>query len=113
MVMRLLRLKDLYTVRINDPGEEGIRADFVSDKMIGGERIVQWVTKDNLPVKILVVGNLLNEDGSFNENSLMTISGIAEGGITTLKEGETIQFERFGFCILDNKDTETFVYISR
>ncbi len=109
----LLRLKDLYTVRINDPGKEGIRADFVSDKMIGGERIVQWVTKDNLPVKILVVGNLLNEDGSFNENSLMTISGIAEGGITTLKEGETIQFERFGFCILDNKDTETFVYISR
>ncbi len=109
----LVRLKELYTVEIKGVENREIRAKFVSEKMEGGEKIIQWVTSDNVDVKVLMVGNILNPDGSFNEDSLKTVEGVAESGVNSLKEGEIIQFERFGFCILDKKDTKTFIYTSK
>ena len=108
-----LRLKDLYTVIVEDVDKGVIKASMVSEKMTGGEKIIQWVTDENEKVKVAVVGQLLNDDESFNENSLKTVEGLAEKSVELLKERDIIQFERFGFCVLDKKETNTFVYISR
>ncbi len=109
----LLRLKDLYTVKVEKIGKDGIFAKFVSDKILGEEKIVQWVTEDSVPIRITIVDRLLNDDGSFNADSLKTLDGLAEASSESIKEGETVQFERFGFCILDNRDSNSFIYISR
>ncbi len=55
-----------------------------------GEKIIHWLPehKNLLQVEILMPDNT-------------TKKGIAEHTLTVLKVGETIQFERFGFCRLD------------
>ncbi len=108
-----IRLKDLYTVRIEDKSDGRLRGKFVSDSIIGDETIIQWATSASVPVRVVVLGELLKGDGTFNENSLGEISGLGEPAVGTLKKGDIIQFERFGFCILDNKADNSFVYISR
>jgi len=55
-------------------------------------KLIHW-----LPVsKNLIKTNILLEDGK-------TIKGLAEPDTKHIKLGETIQFERFGFCRLDKK----------
>ena len=36
------------------------------------------------------------------------LKGLAENNVNSLKEGDVIQFERFGFCRLDDKDKMKF-----
>lgn len=108
-----IRLKDLYTIRIKDVKGGAAEAELLSEKMLGDEKIIQWVTDENVGTEILIVGPLMNEDDSFNKESLKKLDGLAEKTIGLLNEGDTIQFERFGFCRLDNKEKNSFVYISR
>ena len=109
----VMRLKDLYTIEIIEKLDGAVSAKIISVDMLGGEKIIQWVTSENIKVSIISVGTLLNKDGSFNTDSLKTINGLAENSIATLSKGDIIQFERFGFCILDNKEMHSFVYISK
>ncbi|MGE0793063.1 MAG: glutamate--tRNA ligase [Candidatus Woesearchaeota archaeon] len=54
-----------------------------------GKKIIHFLpTQNNINIEILM-------------NDATTLKGIAEKSITTLKVGEIIQFERFGFCRLD------------
>ncbi len=108
-----IRLKDLYSVKITGVRNDAAEAELLSEKMLGDEKIIQWVTDENVGVEVLVVGPLLNEDDSFNKESLKKLHGLAEMTIGLLNEGDTIQFERFGFCRLDNKERNSFIYISR
>lgn len=36
------------------------------------------------------------------------VKGLAENGVNTIKEGEVVQFERFGFVRMDNKNSNSF-----
>jgi len=108
-----IRLKDLYSIKIKKKSKGKIEAEFISNAMLGDEKIIQWVTDENTRVVITVVGQLLNDDGTFNKESLKTTEGLAEKTVGILEQGQTIQFERFGFCILDKKETNSFIYISR
>ncbi|MEM3844655.1 MAG: glutamate--tRNA ligase [Candidatus Parvarchaeota archaeon] len=108
-----LRLKELYTVKIKNKLKEKVIAEFTSYEHRGDEKIVQWVTDDSVPITILFVGNLLNEDASFNSQSIRTVEGLAEASVNSLEQGDIIQFERFGFCILDKKEERKFIFISR
>jgi glutamyl-tRNA synthetase len=67
-------------------------------KIVEGEgKVVQWVEKNHsIPVKIIKP----------NE----TIEGFAEDFCGNLKIGSEIQFERFGFCRLDSKNTFYFTH---
>ncbi len=56
-------------------------------------------------------GDLLNEDKTFNEKSLEILKGYAEKNIENLKSGEIIQFERFGFCRMDAKKGNKYVFV--
>ncbi len=108
-----LRLKELYSIEIVDKEDELITCRMHSKEHQQGEKIIQWVTEQNIPVKVTKVGNLLNEDGNFNEKSLTEINGIAEKMAEGIEEGQIVQFERFGFCRMDEKSKNAFIFISR
>lgn len=62
-------------------------------------KFIHWLPHSpyNLRVKIMM------DDGTF-------IEGLGETELATLKEGTTIQFERFGFVTLHKKDKEEFEF---
>ncbi len=107
------RLKELYSIEIVDKEDELITCRMHSKEHQQGEKIIQWVTEQNIPVKVTKVGNLLNEGGNFNEKSLTEINGIAEKMAEGIEEGQIVQFERFGFCRMDEKSKNAFIFISR
>ena len=55
-----------------------------------GTKIIHWLpqSKENIKVEVLM------PDAS-------VIKGIAENTVSNIKEGDVVQFERFGFCRLD------------
>ncbi len=78
------------------------------------EDIVQWVSEENyIKCTVLVAGELLNEKGEVNKESLKTIHGYVEKYAENLKEHDIVQFERFGYCILDDKKKMQFIFISK
>jgi glutamyl-tRNA synthetase len=98
---------------VNKKEDNALKAEVYSEKRVGAEKIIQWVSSDNTTIKVQVIGELLNPDKTFNENSLMVKEGFAEKTVELLNEGDIIQFERFGFCRLDNKAGMEFIFISR
>lgn len=109
----IFRLKELYSVEIVDKENNLLTCRMHSKEHEQGEKIIQWVSEQNVPIKVTKVGNLLNPDGTFNENSLSEIEGFAENAIDEIEEGQIIQFERFGFCRLDSKKTKEFIFVSK
>ncbi len=100
------RLKDLYNVKMIS--KENCEVEMEADKIV--EKKIQWVT-DYVETEVIKPHDLLNEDGTFNENGLEVVKGYAEKNVLGLKEGETVQFERFGFCRLDRKGDEKLVFV--
>jgi glutamyl-tRNA synthetase len=64
-----------------------------------GEKIIHWlpVHKDLVDVEVLMPDKKV-------------IKGKGEQSLTKLKEGDIIQFTRFGFCRLDKKEKDKFVF---
>ncbi len=66
---------------------------------------IQFVSKSNaIDCEIMVVKDPMNEKQEFDENSLIVEKGKCEKQCLNLKQGDIIQFERYGFCILDKKE---------
>jgi len=86
-----VRLIDLYNIKL------GKKIEFTSRPNKEGIARIQWVSDDNVKVDVLM------PDGK-------TISGLAEGNVKKLKEGDIIQFVRFGFCRLDKKDKNKLIF---
>ena len=109
----IIRLKELYSVEIVDKEEGLITCRMYSIDHNEGEKIIQWVTSQNVPVKVTKIGNLLNDDDSFNPGSLTDINGLSEKEIENVENGQIIQFERFGFCRMDDKKESSMIFVSR
>jgi len=66
-----------------------------------GKKIIHWLpnNKDNIKVEVLMPDATL-------------IKGLAEPTVKSIKEGQVVQFERFGFCRLDKikKNKQLFWY---
>jgi glutamyl-tRNA synthetase len=108
----IVRLKDLIDVEIKSKNEI-IEATKVNTP---GSNIIQWVpAKDSVKSSVLIAGNLMDDDGNLNEDSLSVLEGYAEAYSAKLKEHDIVQFERFGYCILDKKDGPSlqFIFISK
>ncbi|MBU6996262.1 MAG: glutamate--tRNA ligase [Theionarchaea archaeon] len=101
------RLKDLFNVRFTRKGEE-LQGEFAGKEVRKDLEKIQWVTDDNVRVRVLVPHELFIE-GEFNPHSLEVIEGLAERAVGELPEGEIIQFERFGFCRIDKRGEEITV----
>ena len=52
-------------------------------------------------VEVLEPSELYNEDGTFNKDSLKTRLGVAERSFDDLKQGDIVQFLRYGFVRVD------------
>ncbi len=78
-----IRLKDLFNIELDK------RAKFTSQPKKKIQKI-QWVSTGAVKAEVLML------DGS-------VARGLAESNIKKLKVGDIVQFERFGFCILDEK----------
>ncbi|OGI15811.1 glutamate--tRNA ligase [Candidatus Micrarchaeota archaeon RBG_16_49_10] len=86
---KTLRLMGLFNVSLKT------KALYEGNEVIQEMPKIQWVSEKNVPIKIVM------NDGS-------VIEGLAEPDIEKVREGEAIQFVRFGFCRLDDKKTMKF-----
>ncbi len=100
---QVFRLMELYNVRLvsKAPGEDVV-GHYEGEEMVQDTRKLQWVVQeDSHGVEVLEPSELYNEDGSFNKDSLKTRLGVAESAFDRLKEGDIVQFPRYGFVRVD------------
>ena len=108
----ILRLKNLIAVRAVKVTPDGIAAESVTTN--ADLQVVQWVPGTAYTkCKVIVPMDLLDKDGKINNDSLKTVDGYVESYAGELAEHEAVQFERFGFCILDKKMPLEFLFISK
>jgi glutamyl-tRNA synthetase len=98
-----LRLMEAYNVEITDKKENKALAKFASRELEEARKkkakLIHWTLADN-NVKVKVI----SPDG--------VISGYGEPDLKNVKVGDIIQFERFGFVRLDNKNDELVFYFA-
>jgi len=105
------RLKDLMAVKAVSVTEKGITGSAVqSDE----GKVLQWVSgRDYVECSVLVPGALVDERGEFIKDSLGTVGGYAESYVDKLAAHDIVQFERFGYCILDDRKSRRFIMTSK
>lgn len=109
----IIYLKDFHNIIIKQINENKIYADLINNNNNKDikYKIIQWVSDKNyINIKVIIPKDLL-KNNKFNNNSLEIDKGFAENYILKLNKKEIIQFERFGFCILNNKDNNEFEFI--
>ncbi len=98
-------LKDLAFVKLEGKALKRIEQNEIPEKKI------QWVSAaDNIKCEVWIPHDLL-ENGEYNKKSLEVVKGYCESACAHIKEGETTQFERFGFCRLDKKEKDKLVFV--
>ncbi|KYC45853.1 MAG: Glutamate--tRNA ligase [Candidatus Methanofastidiosum methylothiophilum] len=111
---QILRLKDLYNIFVIDVQPNSIKAMHTDENSSKDElskvKKIHWVSNNNVKVNVVVPG-ILYEGEDINPNSLTTINGYGEEGISSLKEGDIVQFERFGFVRVDKVDSKEVTVI--
>ena len=100
----IFRLKDLYNVKVLKKNEN-IEGEFAGDKLIKNLEKIQWVTEEYFELSIFIPGPLFIGE-KYNPDSLKVIKGFVEKALENVKDGEIIQFERFGFVRIERKGEE-------
>jgi glutamyl-tRNA synthetase len=104
--IRLLGLGNIAISKIN--GE--LEGEFIENGDITDIQKIQWVPqKDAHIIKILIPKQLFIDD-EFNENSLEELEAYVEPHYLQLKDGEEIQFVRFGYCRKDSQNQAIFTH---
>lgn len=104
--IRLLGLGNVVILKIN----EELEGEFIEDGKITDIQKIQWVPqKDAHIIKILIPKQLFIDD-EFNENSLEELEAYVEPHYLQLKDGEEIQFVRFGYCRKDSQNQAIFTH---
>jgi len=109
-----VRLKDLFDVKISALNENEIAGEFVGKEPASGAKVVQWVSAmegESVPCSVIEIADLLNDKDEFNPESWRETTGVCEKECRSLKEGAIIQFERTGFCRLDEKRENQLTFI--
>ncbi len=103
----MVRLKGAFNIEITGVEDNLVRAEYKGTEKADA-RIIQWVSADSyIESSLTVIRDLLRGE-DFNEGSMMKIRGYAESYASTLKDNETVQFERIGFFKFDSKDKTFF-----
>jgi glutamyl-tRNA synthetase len=104
--VRLLGLGNVVITKVN----EEIEGDFIENGETANIQKIQWVSQKNShEIKLLIPNQLFIED-EFNENSLEELEVYTEPHYLKLKEGEEIQFVRFGYCRKDSQNQAIFTH---
>jgi glutamyl-tRNA synthetase len=101
-VGKSVRLKDLYNVKIIERSDDDATGRFVGRDLVEGITKVQWTTDEFIPIEVLVP-DLIYKGDSPNEHSLTIVKGYGENACREMKVDDHVQFERFGFCRIDQK----------
>ncbi len=100
----LVRLMELFNVKIDRKTADGLEASFSSeayqDARCVKAKLIHWITADETFSCQVVM-----PDASVNE-------GVAESACKKLKPNDVIQFERFGFVRIDQVDTKLKAYFT-
>ena len=100
----IFRLKDLFNVKILKKDNQ-IKGEFAGERLIADSAKIQWTTNNFLKTHVFIPHPLFIKD-KFNEKSLEKVEGYSEESASKLKQGEIIQFERFGFVKIENINDE-------
>jgi len=104
-----VRLLGLGNVKITKLGNI-LEGEFVENGDITNIKKIQWVPQKNVHQIKLLIPNQLFIDEEFNENSLEELEIYTEPHYLKLKEGEEIQFVRFGYCRKDSQNQAIFTH---
>jgi len=103
-LIRLLGLGDILISKTNGEFE----GEFVKNDKTEGIQKIQWVPQKNAHVIKILIPKQLFIDEKFNEESLEELIAYTEPHYLQLKEGEEIQFVRFGYCRKDSQNQAIF-----
>jgi glutamyl-tRNA synthetase len=93
----ITRLMDCINV-MKDKGEVCFNSIRFEDFKGKGKNVINWLpNKGNIKVEVTMPDKTI-------------LKGLAEHNISSLKQGEVIQFERFGFCRLDKIEKDTYKF---
>jgi len=106
MQVRLLGLGNIAITK----GGEILEGDFIENGDITNVQKIQWIPQKNAHEIKLLIPHQLFIDDEFNENSLEELVVYTEPHYLKLKEGEEIQFVRFGYCRKDSQNQAIFTH---
>ena len=101
----IFRLKDLFNVKISKIESETVYGEYAGEKLIPNSAKIQWTTNNFVKMKVNIP-HILFKDEKFNSDSLQVVDGFAEEAVSEIKNGEIVQFERFGFIRIENKNSK-------
>ncbi len=106
----VFRLKDLFNVKITKKNKT-IAGEYAGEELIPNSAKLQWTTKQFLPMDVFISHPLFTND-AYNTDSLEQVNGYTEQAVSSLKTGELVQFERFGFVRIEKKDHALIGYFA-
>ncbi|MGH1521417.1 MAG: glutamate--tRNA ligase [Nitrosopumilus sp.] len=106
MQIRLLGLGNILVKKI----DVGIEGEFIEGENETNIPKIQWVAQNAAhKIKIIIPKVLFNGE-EFNDESLEELEVYTESDYLELKEGEEIQFVRFGYCRKDSQNQAIFTH---
>lgn len=104
-----IRLLGLGNIKISKNNGE-LEGEFTEEEPKSDIQKIQWIPqKDAHMIKILIPKQLFIDD-KFNEDSLEELEVYTEPHYLKLKDGEEIQFVRFGYCRKDSQNQAIFTH---
>ncbi|WP_428324798.1 glutamate--tRNA ligase [Nitrosopumilus sp.] len=104
-----IRLLGLGNVKITKIGNE-LKGEFEGEGDSSNILKIQWVPQETAHEIKMIIPKILFNDEEFNEESLEELDVYTEPQYLQLKEGEEIQFVRFGYCRKDSQNQAIFTH---
>ena len=104
-----IRLLGLGNISITKEGIE-LEGEFVENGDTSNIPKIQWVPQKNAHQIKMIIPKMLFKEDEFNEDSLEELDVYTEPHYLQLKEGEEIQFVRFGYCRKDSQNQAIFTH---
>ena len=104
-----IRLLGLGNVKITKSGVD-FEGEFIKGNETNDIVKIQWVPQKTAHEIKMIIPKTLFIDDKFNEDSLEELDVYTEPHYLQLKEGEEIQFVRFGYCRKDSQNQAIFTH---
>ena len=104
-----IRLLGLGNVKITKIGNE-FEGEFEGEGDSSNILKIQWVPQETAHEIKMIIPKILFNGEEFNEDSLEELDVYTEPQYLQLKEGEEIQFVRFGYCRKDSQNQAIFTH---
>ena len=104
--IRLLGLGNIVISKIN----QELEGEFIENEDSTEIQKIQWIVQKSAHIIKILIPKQLFIDDKFNENSLEELEVYTEPYYLQLKDGEEIQFVRFGYCRKDSQNQAIFTH---